>query len=281
MAKKEKPKSGDILFVPLNRLKKSPKNVRKTPHTKAEIEALAASIAANGLLQNLIIEPEHDRGGRATGYYLVTSGEGRRLAQRLRAKRKEIKQDEPIRCLFDTEHRAEEVSLAENTVRSDMHPADQYEAFAKLHNEQGLSAEDIAARFGVTPAVVRQRLKLAAVSPTLIQLYRDGGMSLEQLTAFTITDDHAKQERIWRELPPFNRTRHAIISALSQGQASSEDRRAKFIGIEAYEAAGRQPRLFTRRLQAAEVSDRLGDLRHHGAAVELAWPSPSCAASAR
>ena len=42
MAKKEKPTSGDILFVPLNRLKKSPKNVRKVPHTKAEIEALAA-----------------------------------------------------------------------------------------------------------------------------------------------------------------------------------------------------------------------------------------------
>jgi ParB family chromosome partitioning protein len=82
-----------------------------------------------------------------------------------------------------------------------MHPADQYEAFAKLHNEQGLSAEDIAARFGVTPAVVRQRLKLAVVSPTLIQLYRDGEMSLEELTAFTITDDHAKQEQVWAELP--------------------------------------------------------------------------------
>jgi ParB family transcriptional regulator, chromosome partitioning protein len=84
-----------------------------------------------------------------------------------------------------------------------MHPADQHDAFAKLHGEQGMAAEDIAARFGVTAAVVRQRLKLAAVSPTLIQAYRDGEMALDELTAFTVTDDHAKQERVWEELPPF------------------------------------------------------------------------------
>jgi ParB family transcriptional regulator, chromosome partitioning protein len=238
MAKKEKPKSGDILFVPLNRLKKSSKNVRKTPHTKAEIEALAASIAASGLLQNLIIEPEHDRKGRATGYYLVTAGEGRRLAQLLRVKRKEIAKTAPIRCMVDTEHSAEEVSLAENTIRSDMHPADQYEAFAKLHNEQGLAAEDIAARFGVTAAVVRQRLKLAAVSPKLIQAYRDGEMSLEQLTAFTVTDDHARQEHVWDELPEFRRTREGILYVLREGEIATDDRRAVFVGIAAYEAAG-------------------------------------------
>src|ERR1700731_3984539 len=238
MAKKEKPKSGDILFVPLNRLKKSPKNVRKTPHTKAEIEALAASIAANGLLQNLIIEPEHDKKGRATGYYLVTAGEGRRLAQLLRAKRKEIAKTAPIRCMVDTEHSAEEVSLAENTIRSDMHPADQYEAFAKLHNEQGMAAEDIAARFGVTAAVVRQRLKLAAVSPKLIEAYRDGEMSLDELTAFTVTDDHAKQERVWAELPEFRRSREGILRVLQEGEIATDDRRAVFVGIEAYEAAG-------------------------------------------
>jgi ParB family chromosome partitioning protein len=237
-SKKEKPKSGDVLFVPLNKLKKSPKNVRKVSHTKAEIAALAASIAANGLLQNLIIEPEHDRKGRTTGYYLVTAGEGRRLAQLLRAKRKEITKTEPIRCVLDTEHSAEEISLAENVIRSDMHPADQYEAFAKLHDEQGLSADDIGARFGVTAAVVRQRLKLAAVSPTLVDIYRDGEMSLEQLTAFTITDDHAKQERVWAELPTYHRTRDAILNALRQGEVSTDDRRAVFVGIEAYEAAG-------------------------------------------
>ena len=54
-------KAGDTLFIPLNRLKKSPRNARKTPHPKADIEALAASIAAKGLLQNLVVEPERNR----------------------------------------------------------------------------------------------------------------------------------------------------------------------------------------------------------------------------
>src|ERR1700693_3795044 len=94
--------SGEGLFVPVNRLKKSPKNVRKTPHPQADIEALAASIAAKGLLQNLVVEPELDGKGEPTGYYLVTIGEGRRLAHQLRAKRKEIKKTEPVRCVIDT-----------------------------------------------------------------------------------------------------------------------------------------------------------------------------------
>jgi ParB family transcriptional regulator, chromosome partitioning protein len=228
----------NILFVPLNKLKKSPKNVRQVPHTKADIKAFAASIAAIGVLQYPIIEPETGPKGKPTGFYLVNAGEGRRLAQLLRAKRKEIRPDEPIPCLLDTEHSATEISLAENAIRTDMHPADQYEAFAKLHGEEGKSAEDIAARFGVTAAVVRQRLKLGAVSPKLRALYRKGDMNLDQLSAFAITEDHERQERVWRELPRFNRSREAILRALSEGQVRSDDRRAVFVGSKAYEAAG-------------------------------------------
>jgi ParB family chromosome partitioning protein len=230
--------SKDIVFVPLSRLKKSPKNVRKVPHTKGDIKAFAASIGALGMLQYPVVEPELGLRGKPTGNYLVNAGEGRRLAQLLRVKRKEIKADEPIRCILNTEHSATEISLAENAIRSDMHPADQYEAFAKLHGEEGQSAEDIAARFGVTAAVVKQRLKLGAVSPKLRALYRKGDMKLDQLSAFAITEDHERQERVWKELPTFNRSRESILRALSEGQVRSDDRRAVFVGSKAYEEAG-------------------------------------------
>jgi ParB family chromosome partitioning protein len=230
--------TGSTLFIPLHRLKKSPKNARKTPHPKADIESLAASIAAKGLLQNLVVEPECKTDGQETGYYLVTIGEGRRLAHLLRAKRKEIRKAEPVRCILDTAHNAHEISLAENVIRSAMHPADQFEAFAKLHREEGMAAEDIAARFGVTPSVVKQRLKLGAIAPMLMQAYRDEELTLDELTAFAITDDHARQEQVWSELPPYNRSRDAILRALSEGQVSSDDRRAAFVGAEAYQAAG-------------------------------------------
>jgi ParB family transcriptional regulator, chromosome partitioning protein len=228
----------NLLIVPLGKLKKSPKNVRKVPHAKAEIRALAASIGAIGMLQYPVVEPEIGPRGKPTGFYLVNAGEGRRLAQMLRVKKKEIKADEPIPCILDTEHNGTELSLAENAVRCEMHPADQYEAFAKLHNEDGMSAEDIAARFGVTAAVVRQRLKLGAVSPKLMALYRKGDMRLDQLSAFAITEDHERQERVWSELPQYQRSREAILRALSEGQVRSDDRRALFVGAKAYAAAG-------------------------------------------
>jgi ParB family chromosome partitioning protein len=228
--------TGAAVFLPLDTLKKSPRNVRKVPHTKPEVEALAASIGARGLLQNLVVEPETKQ-GKPTGFYLVTVGEGRRLAQLLRAKNGEIEKDEPVRCVIDAEANPEEISLAENVIRSGMHPADEYVAFAKLH-AQGMSAEDIAARFHVSAAVVKQRLKLGAVSPKLIDLYREGKLNLEQLMAFAITDDHAAQERVWKALPRVQRSRFHILEALTEGQVPADDRRARFIGAKAYRAAG-------------------------------------------
>ncbi|WP_316162839.1 hypothetical protein [Bradyrhizobium sp. SZCCHNRI20481] len=118
-----------------------------------------------------------------------------------------------------------------------MHPADQFERFHALHTEKGLGAEDIGARFGVTPAVVRQRLKLAAVSPLLIEAYREGCFSLAELSAFAITDDTKRQEQVWNDLGP-DVTRQEIIDALTEAHVAASDPRAIFIGKDAYCAAG-------------------------------------------
>ena len=71
-----------IQSIPLNKLKKSHENVRKVPHTKSQIEALATSIQVHGQIQNLVVKTELGDKGDGTGFYLVTAGEGRRLAQR-------------------------------------------------------------------------------------------------------------------------------------------------------------------------------------------------------
>ena len=224
-------------FIPLNKLKKSPKNARKTPHSEASIEANAASIAAKGILQNLVVEPELDADGAATGFYFVTIGEGRRLAQLLRVKRKEIKKTEPIRCIIDTANDPHEISLDENVTRENMHPADQFDAFKKLAEERGFGAEEIAARFGVTPHVVRQRLRLGAVSPKLMQSYRDGGLTLEQLMAFALSEDHARQEAVHERLS-YNRDASTIRRLLTETHVAATDRRGVFVGVEAYTEAG-------------------------------------------
>jgi len=226
----------EIVTIPLNKLAPSPENIRKTGR-ESGIEELAASIAAHGLLQNLTVRPVYDGAGAETGKYEVVAG-GRRLAAlKLLAKKKTLGKAAPVPCAVLAGTNATEVSLAENLFQCPTHPADQYEAFAKLHYEDGMSAADIAARFGVTEQVVKQRMKLGAVSPVLIQIYRDGEMNLDQLMGFTITDDHARQERVWSELS-WNKGRDMIRKLLTEGQVPSRDRRAIFVGAEAYAAAG-------------------------------------------
>jgi ParB family chromosome partitioning protein len=73
-AKSVELQNGTEVLVPLSKLKKPSNNARKTPHSDAAIEACAASIAAKGILQNLVVEPEIDAKGVTMGYYFVTIG---------------------------------------------------------------------------------------------------------------------------------------------------------------------------------------------------------------
>ena len=227
---------GEERVYPLNKLKKSPRNVRKVPHTEAEIEARAASIKAKGVLQMPVVEPELRADGSETGYALVTIGEGRRLALRLLAKRKVIGKTTPVRCLVDTVNDPQEISLDENVSRSALHPADEYEAFRDQAERRGFGAEEIGARFGVTAEVVRRRLRLGAVAPDLLDVYRQGGLTLDQLQAFAISEDHARQRQVFETLT--NRQPYAIRRAMTENTALVSDRRLTFVGLPAYLDAG-------------------------------------------
>ena len=229
--------TGDVIDVALNRLKASPKNARKVPHGEAAIEALAGSIAAKGMLQMPVVEPELDAAGEFTGHYLVTIGEGRRQAQLLRVKRKEIRKTELIRVRVDTTNDPHEISLDENVTRTGMHPADQFEAFRDLAERLGYGAEEIAARFGVSVSVVRQRLRLGAVSPVLMAIYREGNLTLDQLMAFAVCEDHARQEQVYDGLS-WNKSASMIRQAMTERHVRASDRRARFVGAEAYAEAG-------------------------------------------
>jgi ParB family chromosome partitioning protein len=133
---------------------------------------------------------------------------------------------------------AEEDSLAENVHREALHPLDQFRAFQTLR-DKGLGEEEIAARFFVGVAVVKQRLKLATVSGKLLDVYAQDGMTLEQLMAFTVTGDHARQERVWEQLAQsWNKEPHYIRRQLTEGAVRASDKRAQFVGVAAYEAAG-------------------------------------------
>jgi len=235
---------GKITFVPaqslpLDKLMASSANVRRIK-AGVSIAELAEDIGRRGLLQSLNVRAVLNESGAETGRYAVIAGGRRFAALQLLVKSKRLAKNAAVPCIVKPDGvAAEEDSLAENIMREALHPLDQFRAFQALRDEHLMGDEEIAARFFVTPAVVRQRLKLAAVSPRLLELYADDAMTLEQLMAFTVTADHARQEAVWEALSrSYSREPHAIRRMLTEGAVKPTDKRAMFVGLATYEAAG-------------------------------------------
>ena len=223
--------------IPFSQLVLSQKNVRRVK-AGLSIEDLAEDIYRRTLLQSLNVRPVLDADGKETGKFEVPAGGRRFRALELLVKTKRMAKDQPVPCVVREAGIAEEDSLAENVMRVALHPLDQFRAFSALI-EAGLSEEDIAARFFVSASTVRQRLRLASVSPTLLEVYGEDGMTLEQLMAFSVTDNHVRQEQVWEQV---NQGHHVpayhIRRLLTEDAIAASDRRVRFIGLDAYTEAG-------------------------------------------
>lgn len=221
----------ELLLVPLSRLRPSSRNVRRSGGTS--IPELAASIARVGLLQNLTVVAAPDG-----EHYDVVAGRRRLAALKLLVKRRKLAKDHEVHCLLVRDDAARTVSLTENVQREAMSPIDELVAWKDLVAE-GRPVEDIAADFGVTPLVVQRRLRLANVSPRLLADFEAQSVTMEQLMALAVKDDHAAQEAAFYESPPWQRSPEALRAHLTREEVdASRDPVARFVGREAYEAAG-------------------------------------------
>ncbi|WP_407156569.1 ParB/RepB/Spo0J family partition protein [Bradyrhizobium sp. STM 3557] len=223
--------------IPFNKLVLSQSNVRRVK-AGVSIEQLAESIAQRTLLQSLNVRAVVDGEGNETGMFEVPAGGRRYRALELLVKQKRMSKTQAVPCVVREGGIAEDDSLAENDERVGLHPLDQFRAFKTL-SDAGLSEEDIAARHFVTPAIVKQRLRLASVSQRLHEVYAEDGMTLEQLIAFSVTADHARQEQVWENVSRSGYDEpYQIRRALTEHAVRASDRRARFVGVDAYERAG-------------------------------------------
>ncbi|PZQ96077.1 MAG: DNA-binding protein [Cereibacter sphaeroides] len=226
--------------IPFDKLVQSQSNVRRIK-ADASVEELAEDIARRGLLQSLSVRPVLDAEGVETGVFEIPAGGRRFQALSLLVKQKRLAKTTPIPCIVRDAPcgiLAEDDSLAENMQRVALHPLDQFRAFQALR-EKGQGEEAIAAAFFVTPQIVKQRLKLASVAPALLEVYAEDGMSLEQLMAFTVNPDHERQVQVWDAVKnSWNKEPYSIRRMLTETSVRATDRRAVFVGIDAYEAAG-------------------------------------------
>ncbi|UDF04074.1 ParB/RepB/Spo0J family partition protein [Asticcacaulis sp. AND118] len=226
--------------IPFNKLVLSQSNVRRVK-AGLSIEDLAASIARRGLIQSLHVRPVLDAAGAETGMFEVPAGGRRFRALELLVKQKRLAKSAPVPCVVSDANGdvlIEEVSLAENIERAPLHPLDQYRAFRTMR-EKGMTDDAIAAAFFVTPQVVKQRLRLVTVAPSLLDIYAEDGMTLEQLMAFSVSNDHGRQEQIWQTVGnSWQSEPWQIRRMLTESTVQGTDKRARFVGAEVYEAAG-------------------------------------------
>ena len=223
--------------IPFNKLVLSQSNVRRVK-AGVSIEQLAESIAQRTLLQSLSVRAVVDAEGNETGMFEVPAGGRRYRALELLVKQKRMAKTQPVPCVVREGGIAEDDSLAENDERVGLHPLDQFRAFQTLR-DAGLSEEDIAARHFVTPAIVKQRLRLASVSSKLHEVYAEDGMTLEQLMAFSVTADHTRQEQVWENVSRSGYDEpYQIRRMLTEQTVRASDRRARFVGLGTYEQAG-------------------------------------------
>jgi len=226
--------------IPFDKLVLSQSNVRRIK-AGVSVDELAEDIARRGLLQGLNVRPVLDAVGVETSMFEIPAGGRRFQALSLLVKQKRLAKTAPIPCIVRdaaSDILAEDDSLAENMQRVALHPLDQFRAFQALR-EKGQGEEAIAAAFFVTAQIVKQRLKLASVSPALLEVYAVDGMTLEQLMAFTVNPDHARQVEVWDAVKnSWNKEPYAIRRMLTETSVRASDRRAVFVGVDAYEAAG-------------------------------------------
>lgn len=177
-----------LQHIKLENLKTTALNVRKIGGK--DIADLEPSIRSLGLLQPLLVRQNCE------GYEIIA---GQRRFHAL-TKIAEDTALEPVACIVmeqGDDAKAIEASLAENIARLPMDEVDQYKAFAALV-KRGQGAEDIAAQFGITERLVKQRLAIANLLPPILTAYRKDEISAQTVRVLTMATK--KQQKTWLKL---------------------------------------------------------------------------------
>lgn len=224
-----------IKTIPLSKLIPSPRNVRRSTDEQADLQ-LKADIEARGLLQNPVVAPVR----KPRGSFAVEAG-GRRLrALKALVDEGKLEASHEVPCLvIGGGAIAQEASLAENFHRLAMNPADECLAFGQLI-EQGADVEGVARRFGLTVRFVEGRLRLAALAPVVFEALGAGEITLDVAKAYGATPDRERQTFVFEQVSRSYMAQHpdSIRRMMTQATVSASDRRARFVGEEAYIAAG-------------------------------------------
>ena len=220
----------------LESLTLSPLNPRQDV-PEADVIELAESIWTAGLIQNL-----SGLADATGGAEIVAGGRRLRALQYLAVQHPDMAETRPelanpLVNLAPDRTTGEAWALSENIARRALHPAEEIRAYGKM--EQGGSTPAIIARaFAVTEKHVYRRLALAHLPAPVLDALRADEISLSNAAAFTISDDEKRSLEVLEQVRGDGVSDHNIKRMLKPDAVRGTDRRAIFVGEDAYKAAG-------------------------------------------
>jgi len=158
------PEKGPVKIIPLQKAEPNPNQPRKN-FDPEELQALADSIAENGILQPLAVR-EMD------GFYQIIAGERRWRAARM-AGLKEI----PVLVVDADEEKAARLALVENLQRQDLNPMEEALGYKKLMEDFGLTQEDTAKAVSKSRSAVANTLRLLSLPQPIMDMVAEGSLT--------------------------------------------------------------------------------------------------------
>ena len=170
---------GGIKSVPVERLHPGRFQPRRRFDEEA-LDALAQSIAAQGVLQPLLVRPHPSRAGE----FEILAGERRwRAAQR--AKLHEV----PVLLREVSDRDALEFALVENVQREDLNALEEAEGYQRLIAEFGYTQDALAQRVGKSRSHVANMLRLLGLPDEVKAMVSDGRISAGHARALLAARD--------------------------------------------------------------------------------------------
>ncbi len=219
--------------VKLAQLKRSTRNVRTTP--PKNIERMASSIRARGIMQNLLIKPSKPR-----GTFEVIAGDRRFLGASLLAKMGEIDAndyDVPVKIVTGDDRELREISTVENFEREDLTPAEECRAFQDFIETTG-DIDAVAKRFNVTRRFIEGRLRLASLAEPIFEALSTGEITLDVAKAYASTENQEKQLLVWNSYQNAHVVADTIRRVIANGTLKASDPIAILVGEARYREAG-------------------------------------------
>lgn len=179
--------TGNVMNIPVDNIDRNPEQPRRD-FNEADLQDLAQSIREHGILQPLLVSKTGER-------YTLIAGE-----RRLRASKRAGLLEVPCLVRQDVTNKEQlELAIIENVQRENLNPLDQAAAYYKLHNEFGLSHEQIAKQVGKERPTISNMIRILGLPEEIRQAIKDNKINYTEARALLMAENSEQQKDMFEK----------------------------------------------------------------------------------